>query len=323
MIVLDTPIDMHLHLREGKMLKDVICYSVNQFAAAVIMPNLIPPVDNKDRLRNYKEEILNNSNDFTPLMNLFMRKYSENELLELKDEIFAIKLYPAGITTNSENGVKSIESIYPVLEIMEEFQIPLSVHGETNGFVLDREREFAVIYEKLAKDFPNLKIIMEHISTIELVNLLYKYENLYATITLHHLLLTLDDLAGNALDPHFFCKPIIKTPKDKEALQKVVKSGYKKVMFGSDSAPHSIKNKYKGAAGIFSAPAILPALAEFFEGDNQTFQKFISNNARENFNLSIPKKEVVLEKKEYKVPYIVGEVKPLFAGKSFSYSVIN
>jgi len=323
MIVLDTPIDMHLHLREGKMLKNVIDYSVNQFAAAVIMPNLIPPVDNKERLRGYKEEILNNSNNFAPLMNLFMREYSEDELLELKDEIFAIKLYPAGITTNSENGVKSIESIYPVLEIMEVLKIPLSVHGETNGFVLDREKEFALIYEKLAKDFPNLKIIMEHISTVELVNLLDKYENLYATITLHHLLLTLDDVAGNALDPHFFCKPIIKTPKDKEALQKIVKSGHKKVMFGSDSAPHSIKNKYKGAAGIFSAPAILPALAEFFEGDNETFQKFISNNARENFNLNIPKKEVVLEEKEYKVPYIVGEVKPLFAGKSFSYCVLN
>jgi len=323
MIILDTPIDMHLHLREGKMLKDVIDYSVNQFAAAVIMPNLIPPVDNKERLKSYKEEILNNSNNFTPLMNLFMREYSEDELLELRDEIFAIKLYPAGITTNSENGVKSIESIYPVLEIMEVLEIPLSVHGETNGFVLDREREFALVYEKLAKDFPNLKIIMEHISTVELVNLLDKYENLYATITLHHLFLTLDDLAGDALNPHFFCKPIIKTPKDKEALQKIVKSGHKKVMFGSDSAPHSIKNKYKGAAGIFSAPVILPALAEFFEGDNETFQKFISNNARENFNLNIPKKEIVLEKKEYKVPYMVGEVKPLFAGKSFSYCVVN
>ena len=323
MIILDTPIDMHLHLREGKMLKDVIDYSVNQFAAAVIMPNLIPPVDNKERLKSYKEEILNNSNNFTPLMNLFMREYSEDELLELRDEIFAIKLYPAGITTNSENGVKSIESIYPVLEIMEVLEIPLSVHGETNGFVLDREREFALVYEKLAKDFPNLKIIMEHISTVELVNLLDKYENLYATITLHHLFLTLDDLAGDVLNPHFFCKPIIKTPKDKEALQKIVKSGHKKVMFGSDSAPHSIKNKYKGAAGIFSAPVILPALAEFFEGDNETFQKFISNNARENFNLNIPKKEIVLEKKEYKVPYIVGEVKPLFAGKSFSYCIVN
>ena len=323
MIILDTPIDMHLHLRVGKMLKDVLPYTVNQFAAAVVMPNLVPPVDNRERLESYKNEILQNSENFTPLMNIFMREYSEDELLDLADEIFAIKLYPAGITTNSEGGVKSIEKIYPVLEIMQELNIPLSVHGETNGFVLDREREFAAVYEKLARDFPNLKIIMEHISTYNLVELLDKYDNLYATITLHHLLLTLDDLIGSNLNPHNFCKPVVKTPKDRDALQKIVRSGHKKVMFGSDSAPHSIKNKLKGAAGVFSAPVILPALAEFFEGDNEAFQKFISSNAIENFNLQIPKKEVILVEEEYIAPMMVGEVKPMFAGKRFSYRVKN
>jgi len=321
MIILDTPIDMHLHLRVGKMLRDVIPYTANQFAAAVVMPNLVPPVDNKERLESYRKEILENSENFTPLMNIFMREYTEDELLELADKIFAIKLYPAGITTNSEAGVKSIENIYPVLEIMEELGIPLSDHGETNGFVLDREREFAFIYEKLASDFPNLKIIMEHISTYNLVDILDKYDNLYATITLHHLLLTLDDLIGGSLNPHNFCKPVVKTPKDRDALQDIVKSGHKKVMFGSDSAPHSIENKLKGAAGLFSAPVILPALAEFFDGDALAFQKFISDNARENFNLQIPKREVVLVEEEYIVPSIVGDVKPMFAGKRFSYSV--
>ena len=323
MIILDTPIDMHLHLRVGKMLKDVLPYTVNQFAAAVVMPNLVPPVDNRERLESYRNEILQNSENFTPLMNLFMREYSEDELLDLADDIFAIKLYPAGITTNSEGGVKSIEKIYPVLEIMQELNIPLSVHGETNGFVLDREREFAAVYEKMARDFPNLKIIMEHISTYDLVELVDKYDNLYATITLHHLLLTLDDLIGSNLNPHNFCKPVIKTPKDRDALQEIVRSGHKKVMFGSDSAPHSIKNKLKGAAGLFSAPVILPALAEFFEGDNEAFQKFISSNAIENFNLQIPKKEVILVEEEYIAPMMVGEVKPMFAGKRFSYRVKN
>ena len=323
MIILDTPIDMHLHLREGKMLKDVLPYTANQFAAAVVMPNLVPPVDNRERLESYKNEILQNCENFTPLMNIFMREYSEDELLDLADEIFAIKLYPAGITTNSEAGVKSIEKIYPVLEIMQELNIPLSVHGETNGFVLDREREFAAVYEKLARDFPNLKIIMEHISTYNLVELVDKYDNLYATITLHHLLLTLDDLIGSNLNPHNFCKPVVKTPKDRDALQKIVRSGHKKVMFGSDSAPHSIKNKLKGAAGVFSAPVILPALAEFFEGDNEAFQKFISSNAIDNFNLQIPKKEEILIEEEYIAPMMVGEVKPMFAGKRFSYRVKN
>ncbi len=320
-MVLNTPIDMHLHLREGKILKDVIPYTTNQFAAAVIMPNLVPPVDNRKRLESYKAEILENSKNFTPLMNLFMREYTEEELLDLSKDIFAIKLYPAGITTNSQNGVKSIENIYPVLEIMQELDIPLSVHGETNGFVLDREREFGEIYKKLAKDFPKLKIIMEHVGSADLLNLLDEYENLYATITLHHLLLTLDDLAGGMLNPHYFCKPIIKTPKDRMEIQKFVKSGHKKVMFGSDSAPHPIKNKLKGAAGIFSAPVILPALAEFFEGDIETFQKFISDNARENFNINVPEKKVELIEKEWVAPYIVGEIKPMWAGKRFRYKV--
>jgi len=320
-MILNTPIDMHLHLREGDMLKNVLPHTQNQFAAAVIMPNLVPPVDNKERLLKYKEEILKNSENFTPLMNIFMKEFSEDELLDLADNIFAIKLYPAGITTNSENGVKTLERVYPVLEMMSELNIPLSIHGETNGFVLDREREFIDVYKKLATDFPKLKIIMEHIGTADMLYLLDEYENLYATVTLHHLLLTLDEVVGGMLNPHYFCKPLIKTPKDRAEIQKFVKSGHKKVMFGSDSAPHSIKNKLKGAAGIFSAPVILPALAEFFEGDIETFQKFISDNARENFNLNVPEKEVELIEEEWRAPYIVGDVKPMWAGKKFKYKV--
>ncbi len=321
-MTLNTPIDMHLHLREGEMLKNVLPWSEKQFAAAVIMPNLLPPVDNKKRLLDYKNEILANSKNFTPLMNVFMKEYSESELKELKDEIFAIKLYPAGITTNSESGVKSLEKIYPVLEMMGEFDIPLSVHGETSGFVLDREREFIDIYKKLARDFPKLKIIMEHIGTAEMLTLLDEYENLYATVTLHHLLLTLDEVVGGMLNPHYFCKPLIKTPKDRNEIQKFVIKGHKKIMFGSDSAPHSIKNKLKGSAGIFSAPVILPALAEFFEGDFDTLQKFISDNARENFNINVPEKKVKLIEEEWIAPYIVGDVKPMFAGKKFKFKVL-
>jgi len=321
-MILNTPIDMHVHLRVGKILKDVLPYTANQFAAAVIMPNLVPPVDNKEKLEKYKEEILQNSENFTPLMNIFMREYSEEELLELKDKIFAIKLYPAGITTNSENGVKSIERVYPVLEIMQELDIPLSVHGETNGFVMEREREFIPVYKKLAKDFPKLKIIMEHIGTADMLYLLDEFENLYATITLHHLLLTLDEVAGGMLNPHYFCKPIIKTPKDRAEIQKFVKSGHPKVMFGSDSAPHTIKNKLKGAAGIFSAPVIIPALAEFFEGDISTFQKFISDNAKNNFDLNVPERKIELIEEEWTAPYIIGDIKPMFAGKKFKFKVI-
>lgn len=323
MIKLDTPIDMHLHLREGEILQSVTPFTSNQFAGAVIMPNLVPPVTDLNRLESYKNEILNATNDeFTPLMNMFLKEYSREELESFKDKIFAMKLYPAGITTNSENGVSSFEDIYPTLEIMQELGIPLSVHGESNGFVLDREREFIIIYEEFAKNFPKLKITMEHIGTAELTELVDKYENLYATVTLQHLLLSLDDLGGGMLNPHLFCKPIIKTPKDRSAIQSIVKSGHKKVMFGSDSAPHLMKNKFKGAAGVFSSPLILPALAEFFGDDIETFQKFISNNARENFNINIPSREVILEEKEFRVPNIVGGIVPMWAGKTFKYSVV-
>jgi dihydroorotase len=125
------------------------------------------------------------------------------------------------------------------------------------------------------------------------------------------------------LNPHYFCKPLIKTPKDRDAIAKFVKSGHKKVMFGSDSAPHPLKNKLKGAAGIFSAPAILPALAVFFEGDIETFQRFISDNARENFNINVPEKKVEIVEEEWQVPYMVGEIKPMFAGKIFKYKVLG
>jgi len=162
---------------------------------------------------------------------------------------------------------------------------------------------------------------MEHISTKELAELATKYDNLKATVTLHHLLLTLDDLCGGALNVHYFCKPTVKLASDRDALQELVKSGHKNVMFGSDSAPHPLKNKYKGAAGIFSAPVILPALAEFFEGDEKALQTFISDNAVNNFDLKVANKKVELVEEEWVAPRMVGEVVPMFAGKRFSYKV--
>jgi dihydroorotase len=162
---------------------------------------------------------------------------------------------------------------------------------------------------------------MEHISTKELAALATKYDNLKATVTLHHLLLTLDDLCGGALNVHYFCKPTVKLASDRDALQELVKSGHKNVMFGSDSAPHPLKNKFKGAAGIFSAPVILPALAEFFEGDEAKLQRFISDNAINNFNLDVVDKSVELVEEEWVAPRIVGEVVPMFAGKRFNWRV--
>jgi dihydroorotase len=321
-MIINKPIDMHLHVRQGDMLKKVLPETTRQFAGAVIMPNTIPPITTLEGVLKYKEEIQKVSGEnFTPLMDVFLQDFSEEEIKELKNNIFAMKFYPDGITTNSESGINSIEDIYPTLELLAKYNIPLSIHGETNGSMLNREREFASTYEKLARDLPNLTIMMEHISTKELAELATKYDNLKATVTLHHLLLTLDDLCGGALNVHYFCKPTVKLASDRDALQELVRSGHKNVMFGSDSAPHPLKNKFKGAAGIFSAPVILPALAEFFEGDEAKLQRFISDNAINNFNLNVVDKSVELVEEEWVAPRMVGDVVPMFAGKRFNWRV--
>ncbi|EAH5138549.1 dihydroorotase [Campylobacter jejuni] len=329
---LKNPLDMHLHLRDNQMLELIAPLSARDFCAAVIMPNLIPPLCNLEDLKAYKMRILKACKDenFTPLMTLFFKNYDEKFLYSAKDEIFGIKLYPAGITTNSNGGVSSfdIEYLKPTLEAMSDLNIPLLVHGETNDFVMDRESNFAKIYEKLAKHFPRLKIVMEHITTKTLCELLKDYENLYATITLHHLIITLDDVIGGKMNPHLFCKPIAKRYEDKEALCELAFSGYEKAMFGSDSAPHPLHTKEccGCAAGVFSAPVILPVLVELFEKhSNETnLQKFISDNACKIHNLKFEKdKIVILEKQEWQVAQKYGDVVPFMAGKTLNFKVAN
>ncbi len=331
-LVLQSPLDMHLHLRDGDMLEVVAPLSAHHFAAALIMPNLVPPVTTKEMVQGYKERIQKAMGDatFTPYMTLFFKTdYTYEFLSEVKDEILAIKLYPAGITTNSEGGVDnfSVEALAPVLEAMSELGIPLCVHGETNGFVMDREAEFIPIYERIAKRFADLKIIMEHITTKDAVDALMRYENLYATITLHHLYITLDDVAGGLLRPHLFCKPIAKRPEDRMALRKVAFMAHEKVMFGSDSAPHPRDKKEAPgcAAGVFTAPVALAALAQLFEeaGALENLQKFVSDNAQKIYGITPPQKSVELLKEPFEVPASYGNVVPMFAGQTLSWRVAS
>jgi dihydroorotase len=324
---------MHLHLRDEKMLKMVGPLSSDTFSGAIIMPNLVPPVTSKEAVVSYKSRILNAcKNDyFNPFMTLFFRPdYSKEFLESVKNDITAIKLYPAGITTNSEGGVSgfNVEELRPTLEAMAALNIPLCVHGETNGFVMDREAEFVSIYEMLASNFPNLKIIMEHITTKASVDALEKFENLYATITLHHLIITLDDVAGGMLQPHLFCKPIAKRPEDREALRKVAFEAHPKVMFGSDSAPHPqhAKESCGCAAGVFTAPIALQVLTELFTKHSsvENLQAFVSENAQNIYtNIEVPSKKVTLEEKTFTVPEKYGEVVPMYAGEKLKYSITN
>jgi len=329
-ITLNSPLDMHLHLRDKEMLKTVAPLSAHTFAAAIIMPNLVPPVTTLHEVLAYKKRILEAVGDevFEPLMTLFFKdSYDYAFLEEAKPYISGIKLYPAGITTNSEGGVSAIESaaLSMTLTAMSDLEIPLLIHGESDGFVMDREKEFIPVYEELARQFPNLKIIMEHITTKESVAALERHENLYATITLHHLLITLDEVAGGMLQPHLFCKPIAKRPEDREALLSVALSAHPKVMFGSDSAPHPqhAKESCGCAAGVFTAPVALPLLAQLFDahGKLDNLQTFVSDNAQIIYGYTPPVKEVTLEKKPFTVPEKYGEVVPMYAGEEIKWSI--
>ena len=320
--ILNEPMDMHLHLRDGDMLRLVAPLTSNSFSGALVMPNLVPPVTSKDALLSYKKRIIEacKGDDFTPYMTLFFQNnYSFEFLEDIKDEIIGIKLYPAGITTNSETGVSSmdIEVLRPTLENMSRLGIPLCIHGETNGFVMDREKEFMPIYESLAIAFPNLKIVMEHITTKDAVELLDKYSNLYATVTLHHLLITLDDVAGGMLDPHLFCKPIAKRPEDRNALLNAALKAHPK---------H--KKEWCGcAAGVFTSPIALQVLVELFEKHDSldNLNDFVSNNAKKIYGLNIKDKTIKLVKKDFIVPAIYEykdeKVVPMYAGKTLSWSI--
>ncbi|MEA1915715.1 MAG: dihydroorotase, partial [Campylobacterota bacterium] len=311
-ITLNQPLDMHLHLRDNAMLELVAPLTSKTFSAAIIMPNLVPPVDTKEAVLAYKNRIMDaiEQKDFSPYMTLFFKPYTKEFLQSVQDEITAIKLYPAGITTNSEGGVSviDVDTLRPTLEAMSELNIPLCIHGETNGFVMDREKEFVPVYESLAQNFPNLTIIMEHITTKDSADLLDKYDNLHATITLHHLLITLDDVAGGMLQPHLFCKPIAKRPHDREALLNLALKAHPKVMFGSDSAPHPqhAKENCGCAAGVFTAPIALQVLAQLFEQHDalENLQAFISDNAQKIYDIKVPNKQITLEKKDFIVPSI-------------------
>ena len=329
-ITINNPLDMHLHLRDGDMLKTVAPLSAKYFSGAIIMPNLIPPVTDRDALLSYRDRIKEAIKDeeFEPYMTLFFKSSYDYEFLSsIREHLTSIKLYPAGITTNSEGGVKGfdIDELKPTLEAMSELGIPLSIHGETNGFVMDREAEFVPIYIKLAKAFPKLKIIMEHITTAQSAKAVQEYENLYATITLHHLFITLDDVAGGMLKPHLFCKPIAKRYEDRDALRELAFSANPKVMFGSDSAPHPREAKEAPgcAAGVFTAPVALPLLAEIFEefGALDKLQAFVSDNAKRIYNITPPKKEIILEKRAFKIPSKYGVVVPFKADEECKWSI--
>ena len=328
-IFLQSPLDMHIHFREGAMLDFVAPLSAETFAGGVIMPNLVPPVADLERLEWYTGEVRRAVGDhvFTPYMALFFRNYSEADLAAVRESIIGIKLYPEGVTTNSEGGVKSVSDAEQTMAMMQDMDIPLLVHGEVpESFVMDRESDFLPTYDELAQKFPRLKIIMEHITTAAAVKLLDRYENVHATVTLQHLLITLDDVAGGLLNPHLFCKPIAKRPEDRDALLHAALTAHPKLMFGSDSAPHPLEKKEccGCAAGVFTAPVALAMLAELFDAHDalDKLQAFVSGNAQSIYGLTPPAKTVHLVKEPCTVPAKYGDVVPIRSGGEIGWRVV-
>lgn len=331
-VTLDSPLDMHLHLRDGDMLKLVAPLSAD-FAGAVIMPNLVPPVTTPEALQAYAARIdaAMGGIPFSRYMTLFFTPQSDSQLDAAMQTpgFFAYKLYPAGITTNSEGGIARLSDADRAFSAMQERGIPLLVHGESHGFVLDREEEFLAVYRRLATCYPRLRICMEHITTAAALHLLDEFENLCATVTLQHLLITLDDVAGGALQPHLFCKPLAKRPADRDALLQAALSGHPRLMFGSDSAPHprSKKEACGCAAGVFTAPLTLPRLAALFaeHGALDQLQGFVSGHACRIYGLHPVKKRVTLHDKPMQVPCSYRsfgqQVVPMEAGQQIGWSI--
>ncbi len=303
------PDDWHLHLRDGDMLKAVLPISAALFARAIIMPNLVPPVRTLDDMRAYRSRIeaaLPEGNTFKPLMTLYLTETTDPA--EIKKgaetgELTALKLYPAGATTNSDAGVKDFTRITRVLEAMQEASVPLLVHGEVNDpdvDIFDREAVFIErVLEPLRRDFPGLRVVMEHITTQEGASYVSEAnENLAATITPQHLIINRTDIFRGGIRPHFFCLPIAKRENHRQALRKAATSGNPKFFLGTDSAPHPLNAKECacGCAGIFNAPVTLPYVTQVFEeeGALDKLEGFTSLNGPAFYRLPVNEDRITL-----------------------------
>lgn len=337
LVLSNRPVDAHLHVRQGKMLELVAPITARYFSYAVIMPNTHPPICTPDSINSYRAEILRSTagNPFKPLMTFKILSDFDSKLVPAMKEAGAIagKVYPKGLTTNAEDGVSDFFALFPVFEAMQKAGLVLCLHGEMPGDEiegLDRETAFLRTLYFIAKTFPYLKIVMEHITTEAAVDAILQLPaNVAATITVHHLLLTYDDVGGDRMRVHNWCKPIAKRKRDRDALIEAAISGCPKFFFGSDSAPHPEEKKRSEecCAGCFTAPVCLPLLAEIFEQHNALprLEQFVVRSAAIFYELSFPMPphtpQLTLVKQPMVVPLKIEEVVPFWAGKEISWSI--
>jgi len=341
-LIILKPDDWHLHLREGIVLKNIIRFTSQYFGRAIVMPNTKNPITSIEKCISYKQSIseaLSGNSTFEPLMTIYLTEETiKHELIEgFNNKVFfAAKLYPANATTNSRHGVKKIENLYEIFEVMQELGMPLLIHGEVTDpevDIFDREEVFIdKELSPLIQKFPKLKIVLEHITTSHAVDFV-QGNNLGATITPHHLHINRNSMFFGGLNSDFYCLPVAKRENNRIALRKAATSGKECFFLGTDSAPHLRQWKaFCGCAGIFNSPVAIESYLKVFEEENalNQFEKFASLNGPNYYNLPINNEKIRLVSRSNEIPEfieviennkVVGQIKPFHGGETLTWRV--
>jgi dihydroorotase len=341
-LTLTRPDDWHLHLRDGAALAAVLPDTARQFARAIVMPNLKPPVTTTALAAAYRERILAArpaGSDFEPLMTLYLTDNTaaaEIERAVASGFVKAVKLYPAGATTNSDAGVTDLQRCYPALEAMQRLGLPLLIHGEVTDReidVFDRERVFIdTKLIPLRRDFPGLRVVFEHITTQDAADYVREAEgDIAATITAHHLLYNRNAIFQGGIRPHYYCLPVLKRERHREALVAAATSGNPRYFLGTDSAPHAKNDKESdcGCAGCYTALHALELYASAFEqaGALDRLEGFASFHGPDFYRLPRNTGTVTLERSAWQIPtalpYAGRELVPLAAGESLGWRFLD
>jgi dihydroorotase len=341
-ITLTKPDDWHIHLRDGDFLNTTAVHAAARFERAIIMPNLQPAIKGVAQAERYQQAILAalpRGSTFKPLMTLYLTDTTSIDTIvaaKASGIIFGCKLYPAGSTTHSDSGVSNLQNLYPVFEKMAELNLPLLIHGEVTREdidIFDREARFLdTTLSSIIKQFPHLRIVLEHITTTEAVQYIATATtNIAATITAHHLLMNRNDLLAGGIKPHHYCLPVLKRRQHQEALLKAATSGNPRFFLGTDSAPHPKEQKESqcGCAGIYSAHAAIELYCEVFEQLHalEKLQPFASFYGADFYQLPRNETTITLIKEDWQVPkyyrYGATTLIPYRAGETIHWKLLT
>lgn len=341
-ITLTRPDDWHLHLRDGDAIADVLPHTAERFSRAIVMPNLKPPVTDVAGAMSYRDRILQalpNGMQFEPLMTLYLTQTTTTDIVDQaaeNDAIKAFKLYPAGATTNSADGVADVKQVYPILEQMQKRGLTLCIHGEVindDADIFDREALFIEhTLQPLLAEFPELNVVLEHITTKEAASLVAEGpNNLAATITPQHLMYNRNAILVGGIKPHYYCLPIIKRETHRQALVDLATSGHNRVFLGTDSAPHAkhAKENACGCAGMYSSHAAIELYADIFDaaGKLDKLEAFASFNGPDFYRLPRNTDVITLRKESWEIPgeypFTSHTIVPLKAGETVGWKLVS